>query len=74
VILGQAVGTPVVCTFGRYERAYSFSGGARFSPYLGIEPIHPCDDFRHDDRHDKSIDLSRAHAKLGEFVATHVSV
>lgn len=60
VILAQAVGAPVICSFGRYERAYSFSAGARHSPYLGIEPINPCDDFRHDDRFDKTIDLASA--------------
>jgi len=60
VILAQAVGTPAICTFGRYERAYSFSGGARFSKYLGIEPINPCDDFRHDRSGDKNIDLATA--------------
>ena len=67
VILAQAVGTPVICTFGRYERAYSFSGGARFSPYLGIEPINPCDDFKHDDSFDKSIDLADATRRAAIF-------
>lgn len=67
VILAQAVETPAICTFGRYERAYSFSAGARFSPYLGIEPINPCDDFRHDDSHDKTIDLASAIASAGVF-------
>lgn len=67
VILGQAVETPVICTFGRYERAYSFSAGARFSPYLGIEPINPCDDFRHDDSHDKTIDLADAISRVAVF-------
>lgn len=70
VILSQAVGTPVICTFGRYERAYSFSAGARLSPYLGIEPVHPCDDFRHDDVGDKTIDLPRALAMVNAFVAS----
>ena len=69
VVLGQAVETPVICVFGRYERAYSFSGGARFSPYLGIEPVQPCDDFRHDDGGDKRIDLGRAMPRIEAFVA-----
>lgn len=68
VILSQAVGTPVICTFGRYERAYSFSAGARFSPTLGIEPIKPCDNFVHDDSHDKTIDLNAAKVRIQEFV------
>jgi hypothetical protein len=69
VILAQAVGTPVACVFGHYERAYSFSGGARFSPYLGIEPRSPRDDFRHDVRTDKSIDLDAAVPRMREFCA-----
>ena len=67
VILAQAVETPVICAFGRYERAYSFSGGARFSPYLGIEPINPCDDFKHGDNGDKTIDLSAAIPRASIF-------
>lgn len=67
VILSQAVGTPVICTFGRYERAYSFSAGGRLSPYLGIEPINPCDDFRHDDISDKTIDLPDATRRAALF-------
>lgn len=67
VILAQAVETPVVCTFGSYERAYSFSAGARYSPYLGIEPINPCDDFTHDRTRDKKIDVRAAKANLAVF-------
>jgi hypothetical protein len=70
-VLAQSVGTPVVCVFGGYERAYSFSGGARFAPYLGIEPIHPRDDFRHEPHHDKSIDIPAAIDRLTAFVAAH---
>jgi hypothetical protein len=69
VILGQAVGTPVICSFGRYERAYSFSAGARFSPYLGIEPINPCDDFKHDDTSDKTIDIAAAIGRAAVFAS-----
>lgn len=71
VILAQAVGTPVICTFGGYERAYSFSAGARFSPYLGVEPIKPTDSFTHDNRHDKRIDIVEARQRISEFVAAH---
>ncbi len=70
VILAQAVGAAAACIFGHYERAYSFSAGARFSPYLGIEPINPCDDFRHDASRDKSIDLPAARRRLETFAAT----
>jgi ADP-heptose:LPS heptosyltransferase len=69
VILSQAVGTPVVCAFGSYESSYSFSPGARFAPYLGIDPITPCDDFKHDDTRDKSIDVPAAIAALAAFAA-----
>jgi hypothetical protein len=73
VVLAQAVGTPVICVFGHYERAYSFSGGARFTPYLGIEPIHPRDDFSHADNGDKRIDLALAIHRARPF-ANHARV
>lgn len=69
VVLAQAVGTPVCCVFGGYENASSFSAGARFSPYLGIEPIKPCNCFQHNHPCDKRIDLPAAIAKLQAFVA-----
>lgn len=69
VILGQAVQTPVACIFGAYESSYSFSAGARYAPYLGIDPINPCDDFRHDDTRDKSIDIPAALGRLASFAA-----
>lgn len=67
VILAQAVGTPVVATFGSFECSKSFSAGARFTPYLGIDPIHPSDDFQHDASRDKAIDLPAAKHRLGAF-------
>jgi hypothetical protein len=42
VILAQAVGTPSVCIFGGYEDGRSFSAGARFAPYLAVQPTNPC--------------------------------
>jgi hypothetical protein len=53
--------------FGSYEASYSFSGGARYSPYLGIDPIVPCDDFKHDNIKDKTIDVATATARLAVF-------
>src|SRR5690606_15404134 len=47
VVLAQAVGTKVVAVFGGYESSRSFLSGARFSPYLGIDPIHPCECWSH---------------------------
>lgn len=63
--LAQAVGTPVVCVFGGYECSYSFSAGGR---YLGIDPITPCDDFKHGTHHNKKIDMIDAYVKLGAFL------
>lgn len=67
VILSQAVETPVCAVFGSYEASYSFSGGARWCPYLGIDPINPCDDFRHDNSKDKTIDVEVAKFRLTVF-------
>ena len=67
VILAQAVGCPVAAVFGAYEASYSFCGGARYSPYLGIDPIVPCDDFKHDNTKDKTIDVPKAKSRLAFF-------
>jgi ADP-heptose:LPS heptosyltransferase len=69
VILAQAVETPVVAVFGSYEASYSFSGGARWCPYLGIDPIRPCDDFNHSNTKDKTIDVEAAKARIAIFAA-----
>ena len=78
VPLAQSVGTPVVCVFGGYENARSFSAGARFAPYLGLEPIAPCDCFAHHHACNKTIDLAASISKLSEFlddvVADHRAV
>jgi len=42
VVLAQAVETPVISVIGNYESAAHHAAGARWSPYLGIEPITPC--------------------------------
>jgi hypothetical protein len=68
VILAQAVGTPVICTFGGYENASSFSIGAKLTPTLSIEPIHPCACFSHSHACRKAIDLPLARNRLLEFV------
>lgn len=66
--LAQAVGTPVVCVFGGYENSKSFSAGARFSRYLGIDTRHPCQCFSHVHACDKRIDLEPATRRLLEFI------
>ena len=65
-VLGQSVGTPVACVFGGYESGYSFSSGSKFAPYLPIEPIQPCECFRHDHDCSKQIDAT-AFGAIGSF-------
>lgn len=67
VILAQAVGTPVCCIFGGYENAASFSAGSRYAPYLGIQPINPCQCFSHRHGCDKRIDMPAALRRLEDF-------
>lgn len=68
VPLSQAVGTPVICMFGGYENSKSFSGGARFAPYLGLDVIHPCSCFSHSHKCDKRIDVAKASAQTKAFI------
>lgn len=65
--LAQAVETPLVCVFGSYENAMSFAGGARYSAYLPIEPIHPAHYLGHTDT-PKDIDVLDALRKVGDLV------
>lgn len=68
VPLAQAVSTPVVCIFGGYEDSASFSAGAHFAPYLGIDPIKPCTCFSHNHACQKEIDMPLALERLESFV------
>jgi len=68
VPLAQAVETPVVCVFGGYENSKSFAG-TKFSPYLGIDTIKPCDCFCHNHRCNKVIDLPLAIKLIREFAS-----
>lgn len=75
--LAQAVGTPLACVFGGYESGRSFSAGAKWAPYLPIEPIRPCECFSHRHACDKRIDLPRAISRLQSFIdetAPHTAV
>ncbi len=77
VVLAQAIGTPVACVFGGYENSTSFSAGARFGPYLGIDPIKPCNCWSHRHSCDKRIDMSAAVTRLRGFtdaVATNRAI
>jgi len=67
-VLAQAVCTPAVCVFGGFEDARSFSAGARFSPWLAVEPVHPCACWSHSCLHSKAIDLPRAHERIAAFL------
>ncbi|MCR5875166.1 hypothetical protein LRS10_13795 [Phenylobacterium sp. J426] len=67
VVLSQAVGAKHVAVFGGYERARSYSAGRRFARQLAIEPIEPCDCFRHDHQCRKEIDLPAALNRVREF-------
>ncbi len=71
VILAQAVSTPVFALFGGYEDHRSFLGGARYSPYLGIDPIDPCRCFSHGHHCKKQVDVESAKKRLLEFVEAH---
>lgn len=68
--LAQAVGTPVCVVFGGYENSRSFSAGAKWAPYLGIDTKIPCDCFQHEHPCVKSIDMAMARQKLANFVNT----
>lgn len=67
VILAQAVGTPSVVVFGGYENSSSFSAGARFAPYLGIDTLTPCDCFSHHHGCEKRIDMASAIKRISRF-------
>lgn len=70
-ILAPAVGTPVVSVLGGYEPASWLSAGAKFAPYLGIEPVNPCScgsSMCHR-RCTKALDVPLAKQRLHEFVS-----
>lgn len=69
VVLSQAVGTPVIAIFGGYESSWSFGLGARYSPYLGIDPVNPCACFSHNHTCDKRIDMARARERIAGFLS-----
>ena len=69
VIMAQAVETPVIAIMGGYEDHRSYLGGARFSRYLGIDPIKPCQCFSHDHKCQKAIDIPSAQKRIEDFIA-----
>ena len=71
-VLSQALETPAITIFGGFEDQRSFSAGARFSPWLPIEPVHPCACWSHDCRHSKAIDMPAAHERIARFLTAQV--
>lgn len=71
-ILAPAVGKPVVSIVGGYERAAWHASGAKFAPYLGIEPINPCQCSTSmcGRACDKRTDISSAKAALTLFIGS----
>lgn len=65
-VLGKAVSTPVITIFGGYENSKSFTLGD--APYLGIDPINPCQCFSHNHPCDKRIDITKAKQSIREFL------
>lgn len=68
VILAQALGIASVAVFGGYEQSASFAAGAAYAPYLGLDPVRPCNCFSHTHSCDKRMDLTKATQRLLEFV------
>lgn len=66
-ILAQAVSTPVITIFGGFETSASYSAGAKFSPYLGIDTTTPCLCFQHNHSCGKEIPAS-ADKRILDFV------
>ncbi len=69
VVLAQAVSTPVIAVLGGYEDHRSYSCGAKWVPYLGIDPMRPCQCFSHTHNCDKRIDLPEASRRIQEFLS-----
>jgi ADP-heptose:LPS heptosyltransferase len=67
-VLAQAVETPQICVFGGFEGANSFAAGARYSPWLPIESRRACRCWNWNCRHDKTIDIAAAAAKIERFI------
>lgn len=67
-ILAQAVGAPSIVVYGGHECSRSFSKAWRRAPHLGIDPISPCDCFRHNHACDKRIDVPAAQRRIDEFL------
>jgi hypothetical protein len=67
-VLAQAVGTPVVITYGGNESFKTTNSvGAHLAPTLALEPIRPCACHKKEHDCDKSMDLPLQIHRLREF-------
>ena len=69
-ILGPAVGVPTISVQGGYEPGTWLGDGAKFSPYLAIDTINPCNCATSACNRPcpKTINMPRARAAVAEFV------
>lgn len=58
-VLAMALGVPCVTVFGGYQSGRSLQFAPPSSPSLFVEPVKPCECFRHDHRCTKAIDLTK---------------
>lgn len=65
-VLAQAVDTPLICVFGGFEGANSFAAGP--ARWLPIEPRHACRCWTWNCRHNKTIDVAAAAARIEHFI------
>jgi hypothetical protein len=72
-VLGPAVSTPTISIGGGYEPSIWHADSGKFSPYLGIDPIHPCECGTSQCRKacPKTIDVPRARELILPFLETH---
>lgn len=70
-MLGPAVETPTISVLGGYEPAAWCADGAKYSPYLCIEPLHPCvcGSSQCHNRCTKEIDVAKAIASIDAFTS-----
>lgn len=73
-IMSQSQGTPNITVFGGYENSSSFTAGAKWGAYLGIDPINPCHCFQHYHDCDKRINMPEALQRVQRFVDEAVAI
>jgi ADP-heptose:LPS heptosyltransferase len=66
--MAQATGTPVVIVFGGMESSYAHRSSTVWAPFLGIDPINPCNCWSAMHSCNKKIDMVNATKRLMEFL------